>query len=86
MEKCEHNVGWELVEVDALEAQDLDKIDNTHVNAQFRIKARARCLGCGHIAYQSFIWSMDIQLGLKIYPQFQAEGFDDGSGPEDSYA
>lgn len=86
MAKCSHRQGFQLIEVESKISQDLQKLDSSNIHLCFHLMGRARCLGCGHIIRQKLDWNMNIELGLKIYPQFQSDGFDDGEDPEDSYA
>ena len=85
MATCSHKQGFQLIEVESKLSQDLEKLDSSSINMIFHLMGRARCLGCGQIIREKLDWNMDIELGLKIYPQFQSEGFDDRDDPEDSY-
>ena len=63
--ECSHP-SFQFVEMEKIVFQETVRTMNDSARLEFDIKAKARCLNCGHIAYSTFTRTIDVQFNLVI--------------------
>jgi hypothetical protein len=79
MADCEHSGTWQFIDIEKVVHQKNTRLDDATSRLDFNIKAKGRCLQCGHITYASFNRSIVLEFSMNIVDPNSPTG-DDGEG------